>query len=201
MSLKLYLLSLWLPDFIIKKEIKNIGEVTIGELDRMIKENAPSNLKSIKNPKFEGSSMNMRIEMASAQEKRVKLLIQLLGRDKAIQLGREALFSTGRELGSDLKKRLGVGNSRAELIKAASILYKVLGIDFEVKPTKKGMVLVVNRCQLATYYSPDTCLILSATDEGVVQGLNPHLSMNFHKRMAAGSPCCMAPINVEEGIT
>jgi hypothetical protein len=76
----------------------------------------------------------------------------------------------------------------------------VLGIDFEVKNTEKGIVLVVNRCQLAGHYSPDTCLVLSATDEGVVQGLNPHLSMRFHKRMAAGSPCCLAPITLEGGM-
>ncbi len=201
MSLKLDLLSFWMPEFIIRKEIKYLADVTIGELDRLIMENAPSQLKSLENPQLKENSRNMRMEMASAHENRVNLLIQVLGRDKAIPLGREALFSTGQKLGSQLKERLGVGESLTELVKAAHILYKVLGIDFKVKSTEKGMVLVVNHCQLASYYSPDTCLVLSATDEGVVQGLNPHLSMKFHKRMATGSSCCLAPITVEGGMT
>lgn len=200
MSIKLDLLSLWMPEFIIRKEIEYIAKITIGELDKLIMENAPSQSKSLKKPKLDGSSMNMRMEMSSAHENRVKLLIQVLGRDKAIQLGREALFSTGLDLGFQLKGRLGVGDNLAELVKAARILYKVLGIDFKVKTTEKGTTLVVNRCQLASYYSPDTCLVLSATDEGVVQGLNPHLSMSFNKRIAAGSSCCLAPISTKGGM-
>lgn len=199
MSLKLDLLSLWIPDFIMKKEIKYIGEIIIQELDRLIEENAPTPLKPLPSPKIEGNSKNRRIEMASAHEKRVKLLIQELGREKAIELGRAALFTTGKELGSQLKGRLGVGDNLTELIKAASILYKVLGIDFTVKKTNDTIFLVVNRCQLADYYSPDTCLVLSATDEGVVQGLNPQLSMKFDQRMAAGASCCLAPITLKEG--
>jgi hypothetical protein len=201
MSLKLDLLSLWMPDFIMKKEIKYISAVTIGELDRLIQENTPSPITLLQNPKLEGSSMNMRMEMASAHEKRVKLLIQALGRKQALQLGKDALFNTGQELGSQLKRRLGVGDGLNDLIKAARILYKVLGIDFEVKSTEEGkekIILEVNRCQLARYYSPDTCLVLSATDEGVVQGLNPNIAMKFTRRMAAGSDCCLASIQVKE---
>ena len=138
--------------------------------------------------------------MASAHEQRIKLMIQVLGREKTLQLGRETLFRAGQELGSKLKERLGVGESLNELIKAARILYKVLGIDFEVEKINDRMFLVVNRCQLADYYSSDTCLVLSATDEGVVQGLNPHLSMKFDQRMAAGFSCCLAPIMIKEGI-
>lgn len=205
MGLKLDLLSLWMPDFIMKKEIKIIAEVTIRELDRLMEENSHSQnshspLKSLPTPKIEGSSRNRRIEMASAHEQRVKLLIQVLGRDKAIELGRAALFRTGQELGSQLKGRLGVGESLTDLIKAARILYRVLGIDFAVQKTNDTIFLVVNRCQLADYYSSDTCRVLSATDEGVVQGLNPHISMKFNQRMAAGASCCLAPITLEEGI-
>jgi hypothetical protein len=200
MSLKLDLLSLWMPDFLMKKEIKYIGEVTIQALDRLIDENAPAPSKPLSTPKFKGSSADRRIKMASAQENRVKLLIQILGRGKAIELGRAALFQAGQELGSQLKGRLGVGENLTELIKAARILYRVLGIDFEVEKIEDSIFLVVNRCQLADYYSSDTCLVLSATDEGVVQGLNPHLSMKFDQRMAAGFSCCLAPITVKEGI-
>jgi hypothetical protein len=200
MSLKLDLLSFWMPDSLMKREIKHISDVTLRELDRLINENSPSHIKSLKAPQFGGSSRNMRIEMSSAHEKRVKLLIQILGRDKAILLGREALFSAGQELGSQLKGRLKVGGSLKELIKAARILYKVLGIDFEVEKVDGEIFLVVNRCQLAEYYSPDTCLVLSATDEGVVQGLNPLISMNFNQRIVSGFECCLANIRLEENI-
>lgn len=200
MSLKLDLLSLWMPDFLMKREIKHIGVVTIGVLDRLINENSPSLVKSLKTPRFKGDSKDMRIEMSSAHEQRVKLLIDILGRDEAIQMGREALFSAGQELGSQLKNKLEVSESLKDLIKAAHILYRVLGIDFEVKTINGGICLVVDRCQLAEYYSPDTCLVLSATDEGVVQGLNPLISMKFGQRMAAGSECCLANIRLEKEI-
>ena len=32
---------------------------------------------------------------------------------------------------------------------------------------------------LSKYYTPETCQVLSAADEGVVQGLNPNFALNF----------------------
>ncbi|MEG3224898.1 MAG: hypothetical protein BME94_05045 [Methanobacteriales archaeon Met13] len=198
MSLKLNLLSLWMPEFVIKKELKLLGDVTIGELDRLLQENAPSYLKSVKRPVFEGDSTAIRAEIASAHNKRVNLLVDSLGRDKAIQLGREALFIMGKDLGSQIKNRIGVGKSLKELIKAASILYRVLGIAFKVKKINGDIFMVVNRCSLARHYSPETCLILSAADEGVVKGLNPKIKIKFTERIADGAACCLASIQVEE---
>ena len=133
--------------------------------------------------------------MAHAHNKLVESLIENVGKDEAISQGRPVMFQKGLLLGQRFRKILGVGNHLNDLINAARILYSALGIDFQVEENKRGEItMVVNHCSLARDYNPPTCQILSAADEGVVQGLNPNLSMSFNKRIAAGSSCCLAPI-------
>lgn len=196
MGLKLDLISLWMPEFILKKELEHIGQVTIRELDQLIQDNIPLYSESFNMPALKGNSNEIRKIIALEHNKRVELLIDSLGRDKAITLGRGALFKVGKDLGSELKNRLGVGESLKELIKAARILYRVLGIDFEVLMEEKS-TMVVKRCTLAQFYTPTTCQVLSAADEGVIQGLNPEIKLKFTKRMTDGNTCCLASIQVK----
>ena len=108
------------------------------------------------------------------------------------------MFQEGLFLGGKFRKMLGVGNSTDELITAAKILYEVLGIDFTIEETGiNEMIMRVNHCSLAEYYTLETCQVLSAADEGVVQGLNPKMKMSFNKRITNGAPCCLASIRME----
>lgn len=198
MSIKLNLLSTWMPEFIIKMEMKNLGKATIGELDRLIQENTPISIQSDNEFMFRGSSASIRKEIALTHAKKVNLLVNALGSEKAIKLGREALFNLGEDLGVQLKNRLGVDESLKQLIKAARILYQVLGIDFEVKKINNEIFMKVNRCTLSKYYSPETCLILSAADEGVVKGLNPNITMKFKDRISEGAEYCLASIKLKK---
>jgi hypothetical protein len=109
------------------------------------------------------------------------------------------MFREGLILGHKFRRILGVGSSLEDLISAARILYKVLGIKFDIKKNKTGeIVMVVNHCDLSEYYRPDTCRVLSAADEGVVQGLNPKIKMKFQERITEGASCCLAPIHMED---
>ena len=95
-------------------------------------------------------------------------------------------------------RKLGVGKSLKDLTKAAKILYRILGIEFEVElqnPT--NAVLTINRCALAANYSELTCQILSATDEGTIKGLNQNMKMAFTQKMTSGLPECKAKIKFE----
>jgi len=199
MGLKLRLLSFWTPEWFLKKFLDELAFSTINSLEEvLIKQGTNFDKDVISNTLQTGNFQERRRIMANLQNQLVKTMLETLGRDKTIKLGRKAMFKEGLALGCKFKKMLGVGNNLEDLISAARILYKVLGIEFSVKIKNNGMVMLVNRCVLSDYYYPDTCKVLSAADEGVVQGLNPNLKMVFQKRITEGAPCCVAPIYQEE---
>jgi hypothetical protein len=112
------------------------------------------------------------------------------------------MFNEGLSLGTKFKRILGVGDSIDDLFTAARILYSVLGIKFSIKEIeeedeKEKITMVVSHCTLAEYYTPDTCRVLSAADEGVVQGLNPTVNIKFTERITEGRFECLAPIKIE----
>ncbi|MDI9623452.1 MAG: hypothetical protein QFX38_01015 [Methanothermobacter sp.] len=190
MSFLLKIASLWLPDFIMKKELDKIALSTINGLDKLLEEYAPSKVGEIPDEKLEGSLEERRASMAMAHNKRVKALISAIGHEKTIKIGREAMFRVGCNLGCEARQRLKVGNDLGDLELAAKILYRILGIKFKIK----NMVMVVNTCSLSKYYSPEACMVLSAADEGVVHGLNKNLDMQFKHRITIGSLECIACI-------
>jgi hypothetical protein len=89
---------------------------------------------------------------------------------------------------------LGVGSSFHDLETAAKILYKILGINFKIENKEGNVIMVVNRCALSKYYSPEACMVLSAADEGVVRGLNENMNMQFKERITEGASECIACI-------
>ena len=138
--------------------------------------------------------------MAEGHMRRVHGLIEAVGEKEAVRLGREALFRTGLQLGKEAKVQLGVGDDRKDLIRAAMVLYRILGIEFTVVPSPQGERLEVSRCALSSFYSRETCLILSAVDEGVVSGLSTNAGMLFEQRITDGSPVCLAILSFREGM-
>ena len=133
--------------------------------------------------------------MAKRHNVLVNALAEALGREAAVKVAREALFKVGLQLGSQNRSKLGVGDSQGDLVKAAKIMYNILGISFNVEWLgPKHAILTVDQCTLAQNYSELTCEVLSATDEGVVQGLNPNMSMKFEKRITCGCKVCTAKI-------
>jgi len=197
MSIRLKIASLWLPNFILKRELDNVAKKTTGGLDIMLKQQVPQKILEIKNKDkvLEGSLEERRIIMAKAHNNRVKSLIEELGYDNAIEIGRKAMFKAGHELGMEAKKKLGVGKSFNDVQSAAKIMYKILGIEFKIENKDGNIIMVVNRCALSKYYTPESCIVLSAADEGVVRGLNENLDMKFKERITEGSSECRACIN------
>jgi hypothetical protein len=199
MNLKLRLASFWLPSFILKKEIDKVAEVTIGCLDQIINEFTSDELNKFSREKLimKGNMENRRKIMSKAHNIRVKELINVLGYDEAVRAGRASLFKAGLKLGLEARERLGVGSGLQDLIRAARILYRVLGIEFIIIQSVDDNLMVVKKCSLSEYYTPETCKILSAADEGVVQGLNPNIHLIFTQRMTDGPSECVACISQE----
>ena len=202
-SLRLLLASVWLPSYVQKSEVDRVAAMTTDSLRSVLEEEAPSELQKvsteIKTPS--GSIERRRAVMAANHSLLLKALSDGVGRDRAVELGREALFNVGVSLGEDSRRRLGVGDSVEDLLTAARLMYGVLGISFTVKEECGDHHMEVHRCALSEHYSELTCTVLSAVDEGVFRGLNPRASMSFERRITSGFPTCTACIRIAPGGT
>ncbi len=197
MSVRLKIASLWLPDFILKKELDNVAKNTIEGLNGVMKKYTPWRMEEIikKDEVLKGTMDGRRVIMAKAHNIRVKTLIEELGYENAVQIARKSMYDAGYHLGLEVRRKLGVGNDFKDLELAARILYKILGIEFKLENKGGNIIMVVNRCALSKYYSPEACMVLSAADEGVVHGLNENMSMEFKERITEGASECIASIN------
>ena len=200
MGLRLLFLSWWTPKRIIYQELVRVDALTTDALEALLSKYSP-NFKEEKTKKettSKGSIKQRRDAMALKHTSLVNSLAEVLGKEEAIRLGREAMFKIGEKLGNETSQKLGVGKSLKDLTKAAKILYRILGIEFEVElQNPANAVLTINRCALAANYSELTCQILSATDEGTIKGLNPNMKMAFTQKMTSGLTECKAKIKFE----
>jgi hypothetical protein len=186
-----------MPRFMMVRELDTIKARTNASLDALLAEYAPSTLKVEEVSSTTGLE-GRRAAMARGHDRKVKALIAVLGQEEAVKVGRKALFQTGLQLGREARDRLGVRAGRADLLRAAGVMYRILGIEFSVVATAGGERMEVNRCALSKHYSHETCLLLSAVDEGVVSGLNPRAGMRFEERITGGCPRCVALISFQE---
>ena len=197
MGLKLTVLSWWTPSWIISKELDHVSQVTTNALISLLATYAPNNQIRTLNEKTKQSKTisTKRASMAAGHAELVQKLVDSVGQNEAIKLGRDSLFEVGKNLGMETRDKLGVGDDPKNLIKAARILYRVLGIDFRVDWSNETQaILIVDHCALAQHYSELTCQVLSATDEGVVRGIAPNASMTFKELITSGCPKCKANI-------
>lgn len=197
MSLRLVVLSWWTPKYIIRRELDHVSDLTTAALTSLLATHAPAPLVEIAREDVRPSRTieEKRTTMAKKHTTLVKVLEDATGRARAIEMGREALFEVGKKLGKEARDKLGVGDEPRDLIRAARIMYRVLGITFEVEQISSANAkLIVDRCALSKGYSELTCLVLSATDEGVVRGLNPGAQMRFEERMTSGCAKCVATV-------
>jgi hypothetical protein len=197
MSIRLKIASLWLPDFILKRELDNVAKNTIEGLNGALKRCTPWRLDEVieQDEVLKGSAEERRSIMVHAHNRRVKVLIEEFGYKEAVKIGRKSMFEVGFQLGQKARQRLGVGNNFKDLKLAAKIMYKVLGIDFKIENRDEKNVMVVNRCALSKYYIPEACVVLSAADEGVIRGLNQNMKMEFKERITDGASECLACIS------
>lgn len=196
MNIKIKLLSIWTPQLLLKRELDKVAAVTTECLDELLKEYAPESLHQLEGLLMGGNLDDRRALMAEHHNILVNALIESLGYGKAMELGRNALFKAGYNMGLETHEILGLnGENIHETVEGAELMYRVLGIEFKVEKLGKNMVLRVKRCALADHYSPETCRMMSAADEGVVHGLNENINMLFKKRITEGAKECEACIN------
>jgi hypothetical protein len=196
LGIRLFFLSLWTPKSLIRRELENISRQTTVALVELIPNDA------VKDVKFKWSELGIRQEEAAMAQTHVKLVEVLettFGRDEAIKRGRAVLFEVGKKLGKETRGKLGLSDNPKDLEKAAKILYRVLGIEFHLQWfDSANATATINRCALAEHYSALTCQVLSATDEGVINGLNPNVTMQFKQTMTSGCRNCVAELRINK---
>jgi hypothetical protein len=196
MGLRLLVLGWWTPKYLIRRELKNIYTQTTAALKALLPKNTAKQDDGYQNQPLAASIQQQRAAMAQTQAKLVEALEAAVGREEAVKRGRETLFLVGQSIGKQTRDRLGVGDNPKDLVKAAKILYRVLGIEFHLEwVDDTNAQAIIDRCALAQQYSALTCEVLSATDEGVINGLQPNVTMKFNKYLTSGCKNCTAAIH------
>jgi hypothetical protein len=131
--------------------------------------------------------------------KHAQLADMLVERSVGVNEAREAMYAAGVDLGSGLRSQLRLDGGEDDLLAAARLLYRVLGIEFDVVRGVESTRMVVRRCSLSERYSPRTCEVISAMDEGVVEGLNPRARMTFTRRNSPSDHPCEAVLTWRPG--
>jgi len=203
LGLRLLFLYWWTPNYIIKRELKDVSNQTTAALKSLVTTYAPQEFALTEKQQSPTSLKEQRAKMAQTHAKLVEALEAAVGYEKTVALGRESLFAVGVNLGKQTRGKLGVGDNPKDLIKAAKILYRILGIEFNLEWIDgSNAVAIINHCALAEHYSKLTCEVLSATDEGVIKGLQPNVTMQFAQYMTSGCRNCRANVqfNTKENL-
>lgn len=192
MTFRLRLLSLYMPRFLMGREVERIRARTFAAMDELL---SAHGVEVPDKPGPTGRGLeDRRADMALGHQMRAEALVKSLGEERAVAVARDALFDTGVQLGMESRRRLRMDGSAEDLIRAAKVMYRVLGIEFTLSDSPQGKRLEVHRCALASRYSSATCRMLSAVDEGTVSGLDPQAEMRFQERITGGAPRCVATI-------
>jgi hypothetical protein len=199
-GLRLLVLGWWTPKYVIRRELQNISDQTTAALKTLLSQHGAID-PEVGAQRQPAGIQEQRAAMAQTQTKLVDALVVAVGREEAVKLGREALFVVGQNLGKQARSRLGVGDSPKDLTRAAKILYRVLGIEFHLEwQGDLTAVAIIDRCALSEQYSELTCEVLCATDEGVISGLQPKVTMQFKEYLTSGCQNCKADIRFNKEV-
>lgn len=195
MSVRLLFASVWLPPWVVRRELAKVERATLSALDCLL--TAAGRDRPPAAGEAAGSVRARRRTLALAHVERLAQLIEARGRAAAIDEAREALYEEGLRLGREASARLRMRRTRRDLVRAARVLYHVLGIRFEAQWVSSDAARIeIDRCALACEYTADTCLALSATDAGVVAGLWPGARLEFDERITEGRAACVARLTL-----
>jgi hypothetical protein len=192
MSLTLKFATFYIRGRFVTRWLKLVDRTVIEALMPLLGDDA--RISSVIGSKMPRGPAEYRIAMAEKHAQLVKILIERKGMAAGVREGRKVMYATGVNLGKDLRRELHLSDDLDDIIDAAELLYRILGIDFTVESNGKNAKLLVRRCSLSHSYGIQTCEVISAMDEGVVEGLSSRAKMKFIKRNAEGPNPCEAEI-------
>jgi len=192
MSLRLRTASLLFRGWTVMPWLKLVDRTVCGSLAELIGDQAL--VTPITGTRMPWGPVGFRRAMARKHARLVTALVERRGKEAGVDEGREAMHTAGVDLGAHLRSVLRLTGSEGDLFAAAGLLYRILGIEFVTEREGEGARLFVRRCSLSEDYGPLTCEVLSAMDEGVVEGLDPRARMTFTKRNTGRPSLCEAKL-------
>jgi hypothetical protein len=112
-----------------------------------------------------------------------------------VQAVETRLFQNAYWLGKDFRRSLRP-RTVPEIMTAAGILYKALGIEFRGDADGR---IVIRSCFFSRYYSRKVCEFMSALDRGILSGLSDGGELTFIQRLTEGKDCCLAEFVFRDG--
>jgi hypothetical protein len=107
----------------------------------------------------------------------------------------ERLFRNALGFGEELRRSLGV-RTPADVMAAARVLYRAIGIDLQGAPDG---AIVVRSCRFAPDYTPAVCELIASLDRGILTGLAGGGELRFSRRLTEGHDSCRAVLGRESG--
>jgi hypothetical protein len=108
---------------------------------------------------------------------------------------KKRLFDEAKVLGQELRTQFRI-KSFKEAMTMSRIIYRLLGIDFS--GCADGEV-IIKSCFFSQYYASSVCRIIAGLDEGLAAGLTAGDTMIFIERMTEGMAVCRAKFAGRDG--
>ncbi len=175
----LFLLRFGTPGFVKKRGLAELFAVAAEAFGA-----EPPNLRGVNY----GKSLEL---FARFTHDRVQSL-RLRGQDDSTV--RKSLYSGAYRIGVRARRLLGISDI-SDAMECAALLYRFIGIDFKGSPRGE---IVISRCYFSNFYSPETCRLISALDEGVLAGVSGNGRLVFERRITDGDCCCRARLIQEK---
>lgn len=103
------------------------------------------------------------------------------------------LFVGGRTLGQELRRILNI-RTKEDVLDAAQILYRMIGIDFHrARPGE----IEVTRCYFGQFYSSEVCKTMASLDEGIFAGLSGDGELKFYQTITEGNTSCKGTVTLK----
>ena len=188
-----------MPKYVIRRELAYVSDHTTIALESLLANNDIHEICRPLKQQIPVSIEHQRANMAQTHAKLVETLEADVGHEKGVALRKGNIIFHRRKPGQTNSYQTWRRDNPNDMIEAAKILYRILGIDFHLEwLDESNATLIIDRCALAEHYSKLTCEVLSATDEGIMQGLQPNSTMQFKEYMTSGCTKCKADIHFQK---
>jgi hypothetical protein len=173
MNLRLLAAKIYIPDFIKKKKLDELFQLTAHAFECEVPERKGHSYSE----RLKSYAMFTRCEAEKCLQEGKKL--------EEIKTG---LFKGAYRLGRNIRRKFCLG-SPDEIMEMSKILYRILGIDFKGKTCGD---VTIKSCFFSNYYSPEICQLISSLDEGLASGLSEGGRLIFSQRITEDKDCCKA---------
>lgn len=173
MNVRLALAEAYVPRFLLRREFRRLVRLTD---------------EAFESPGLVPPARTFEAELEAyargVQEQAARFAADTERKSRARARLRSRAYDFGKRLRRYLRPR-----TRGEVMHAARLLYRWIRIDFEGRST--GEVLY-RACFFSRCFSPETCALMAALDEGVLAGLAGEGRLEFSGRITEGRDACRA---------